>query len=179
MAARLPAGAADGQSWVAVVEAADEAKFGTKRTHAASDPRFLLRVLTEYRSVFSGAMSRADSAIASELRQTGNDWAHNTSFNPDDTYRALDSMERLLIAAGAPDPAEGVRTLRMDHQRAVYEAETKKTVKAAGQAGVPGTGLCSPATTTLRSSPPTSTASPWGRGRGRTSSPSSSSAAPT
>ena len=81
------------------------------------------------------------TGFASELREVRNGWAHNDAFNPDDTYRALDSMERLLTAAGAAEQADEVRKLRMDHQRAHYETETKKAVKAASLASVPGTGL--------------------------------------
>jgi hypothetical protein len=99
------------------------------------------QVLTEEWRVFNDVLSRPEQAFASELRDTRNKWAHNEAFSPDDTYRALDSMERLLTAAGAVEQAEELRRLRLDHQRAVYETETRKAVKAAAVASVPGAGL--------------------------------------
>ena len=49
--------------------------------------------------------------------------------------------ERLLTAVGAASDSDDVRTLRMDHQRAHYETETKKAVRAASMTSVPGAGL--------------------------------------
>jgi len=40
-------------------------------------------------------------AIAHELRATRNEWAHQQEFSAEDTYRALDNIERLLKAIGA------------------------------------------------------------------------------
>ena len=64
-----------------------------------------------------------------ELRQRAagdrNRWAHGDAFTADDTYRALDTMERLLAAADAAEQAAEVRKLRLDGQRAAIEAETR------------------------------------------------------
>ncbi|PWU52349.1 AAA family ATPase [Micromonospora sp. S4605] len=130
-----------GQEWIKVLEARDAAKHGSAKTYSKTDPQVQLKVLTEEWRVFKDQLSRVELSFASELRDVRNRWAHNDSFSPDDTYRALDSMERLLTAAGAADQAEGVRKLRLDHQRAQYEAETRKAVKAATTPNVPGTGL--------------------------------------
>ncbi|MEV4655574.1 Swt1 family HEPN domain-containing protein [Micromonospora sp. NPDC049301] len=129
------------RDWAEVLEARDAAKHGTTKTYSKSDPQVQLRMLTEEWRVFKDQLSRVEQSFASELRETRNRWAHNAAFSPDDTYRSLDSMERLLTAAGAAEQAEEVRKLRLDHQRAVYEAETRKSVKAAATPNVPGTGL--------------------------------------
>jgi len=63
------------------------------------------------------------------LRDVRNKQAHGHAFTADDTYRALDTMERLLTAVGGVDQAEQVRHLRADHQRTTFEAETKRLVK--------------------------------------------------
>lgn len=130
-----------GQDWVALLSARDSAKFGTVKDFKKTDPQVLLKVLTEEWRVFQDRLSRTEQAFASELRETRNRWAHNESFDGDDTYRALDSMERLLLTAGAADQATDVRRLRLDHQRTQYESETKKAVKTAATASVPGAGL--------------------------------------
>lgn len=137
MAAASPAG----DRWLELIEARDSERFGAPRKFNPEDPQVLLRTLTEEWRVFKDRLSRSEQAFASELREVRNHWAHNDPFDPDDTYRALDSMERLLIAVGGGTYADEVRKLRMDHQRAHYESETKKAVKAAAVASVPGSGL--------------------------------------
>jgi Swt1-like HEPN/Protein of unknown function (DUF499) len=131
-----------GGDWVRLIEARDEAKHGKKFTHNENDPALLLRVLTEEWRVFSDDLSRVEQSFASELRDVRNRHAHGQAFTADDTYRALDTMERLLTAVGAVDPAEQVRRLRADHQRATFEAETKRLVKSQETAvSVAGQGL--------------------------------------
>lgn len=130
-----------GQDWARLLEARDAAKHGSAKTYAKNDPQVQLKVLTEDWRLFKDSLSRVDQSFASELRDARNRWAHNAGFTSDDTYRTLDSMERLLTAVGAVSQAEEVRKIRMDHQRAVYENETRKAVKAASSPNVPGTGL--------------------------------------
>ncbi|TAK69428.1 MAG: ATP-binding protein [Actinomycetota bacterium] len=134
--------AAKGADWVALLTARDAAKHGTVKKNSPDDPRFLLKILTEEWRAFGQELSRVDQSYASELRDVGNRLAHGESFSADDTTRALDTIERLLTSVGAPDQADAVRTLRLDHQRDVFEAQTKKTVRAAvGTVNTPGTGL--------------------------------------
>ena len=85
--------------------------------YSRSDPRFLLKVITENERAFRDWLSRAEQAFASEMRETGNKWAHGDAFSARDTYRALDTMERLLTAADAGGEAEEVRKLRLDAQQ--------------------------------------------------------------
>jgi hypothetical protein len=89
MSAAAPAGA----DWLAVLAARDDARHGSVVELSKSDPQVLLRVLTEEWRVFKDRLSRAQQSFATELRDTRNRWAHNASFSPDDTARALDTME--------------------------------------------------------------------------------------
>ncbi|MDR0284239.1 MAG: DUF499 domain-containing protein [Propionibacteriaceae bacterium] len=114
---------------------------GRSQTLSKTDPAVQLRAITEFGREFAGTLSRPQQAYASELRQTRNDWAHNEPFTSDDTTRALDTMERLLLAVNAPDPAEEVRKLRLDLQRQVYEDSARHKAKAATVRLEPGTGL--------------------------------------
>ncbi|MEV5414519.1 Swt1 family HEPN domain-containing protein [Thermopolyspora sp. NPDC052614] len=118
------------QDWVEVLQARDAAKHGVHRTYEKSDVRFLLRVLTEEWRVFKERLSRGEQNFASELREVGNKWAHTKPFSGDDTYRALDTMERLLIAVGAMDRADEVRKLRLDHQRSLYDSEARRAAQS-------------------------------------------------
>jgi Swt1-like HEPN len=112
--ARMTAAAPGGKDWVEMLQARDAARHGGERQYSRSDPRFLLRVITEEWRAFKDQLSRGEQSFASELRETGNQWAHGDAFSSDDTYRALDTMERLLTAVDAADEAAEVRKLRLD-----------------------------------------------------------------
>ena len=137
--AAMSAAAPGGQDWVEMLEARDNAKHGTAHKYSRSDPRFLLKVLTEEWRVFSKSLSRAEQSFATELRDTGNRWGHNDPFSADDTYRALDTMERLLTAVDATAEADAVRKLRRDAQAAAFSSETRRAVQVV--TGVEGHGL--------------------------------------
>ena len=94
------------------------------------DPRFLLSVITERGRLFRDKLSRAEQSFAPELRDTGNKLAHGAAFGADDTYRALDTMERLLAATDAHEQADEVRKLRRDAQQAGVQVRDQ-----AGRAG--------------------------------------------
>lgn len=130
------------QDWVTTIENRDEQKNGHRKTYEKSDPAFQLRILTEEWRIFGKYLNRAQQSLASELREVRNKWAHNEKFSADDTYRVLDTIERLLSAVGSQKEAEIVRQLRTDHQRMIFEAETKKAVsQPEGALVVAGTGL--------------------------------------
>jgi predicted AAA+ superfamily ATPase len=125
MATAAPAGA----DWLDMLQARDEAKHGTARKLSRADPQLLLRVLTEEWRVFRDHLSRVEQSFATELRDARNRWAHNDAFSADDTSRTLDTAERLLTATGATTQADEVRRIRLDHQRASFEQETRRIVR--------------------------------------------------
>ena len=131
-----------GVDWVQVIEKRDEAKNGVKKNYEKEDPAVQLKVITEEWRVFGKVLSRAQQSLASELREVRNSWAHSKKFDNDDTYRILDTMERLLTATGSPAEAELVRQMRQDHQRLVFESETKKAIlNPTTGLSVAGTGI--------------------------------------
>jgi len=77
------------------------------------------------------SLSRAGQSFASELRETGNGWAHVDAFSADDTYRALDTIERLLRAIGASEQADHVRRLRTAEQSGAAGPTAPEVVVAA------------------------------------------------
>lgn len=123
--------------------AADEAqRHGTApRTMSKHDVQVQLRAITERGRDFKDILSRPQQSFASELRETRNLWAHGEAFSSDDTARALDTIERLLLAVDAPDSASDVHKLRVDLQRTVFEDQTRKQVKRAAVSLDPGSGL--------------------------------------
>src|SRR5262249_36183318 len=73
------------------------------------DTASLLKIMWEqWNDVFRKTLSHAERSLVSELRDVRNKWAHQNSFSTDDTYRALDSVQRLLTAVAAADEAAEV-----------------------------------------------------------------------
>jgi len=131
--------AAPGRDWVEILDARNNQRRGTHYSNSARDPRFLLSVITDESRMFRDKLSRAEQSFASELRDTGNKLAHGGAFDADDTYRALDTMERLLTAVDATEQADAVRKLRRDAQAAAFSTETRRAVQVV--TGVEGHGL--------------------------------------
>ncbi|MEQ4209650.1 Swt1 family HEPN domain-containing protein [Actinopolymorpha sp. B9G3] len=128
-----------GKDWTLVL-ATKDAGNGTSRSYDRTDVQNQLRVLTENLAPgwfpFDNHLSRAEKSLASELREVRNQWAHQKPFTADDTYRALDTTERLLRAANAVAQADEVRAIRIDLQRREFESEVARTSRA--QTSLPG-----------------------------------------
>lgn len=96
-----------------------------------TDPALLLRVMADaWDSRFRPELTRADRNIVFELRDVRNRWAHNDAFTVDDAYRALDSIERLLVSADASEATDVGRS-KEDLMRVRYEAQARKAIPAA------------------------------------------------
>ena len=68
------------------------------------DAHLLLTVMwDQWNTCFRHDLGHAERSLVSELREYRNRWAHQQSFDFDDTYRILDSVRRLLSAANAPN----------------------------------------------------------------------------
>ena len=124
-----------GTDWPALLQALDEQK-GNDRSgflYSPTDLSLQLRVMTERLGglgfPFSSVLSRAEQNLAGELRDIRNRAAHGAPFNFDDTYRALDTAERLLRAVDQPAAADRIKAERTDLQRAQIEAETRRDVR--------------------------------------------------
>lgn len=104
---------ASGRDWVALLTARDELRLGRPVVHSVDDPQFVLRVLTEEWRAFGPDLTRVMRAMAQELRETRNQWAHRPEMSQADADRALDTMERLLLSTNAAIAARRVRDLRV------------------------------------------------------------------
>jgi len=90
------------------------------------DPSFLLRVIVEaWDQAFRAELTKTDRNLVFELRDVRNRWAHNASFSADDTYRALDSLERLLTSADAAEASDIGRS-KKELMRLTFEADARK-----------------------------------------------------
>lgn len=106
----------DNSSWIDILELTDNQRSNGRgrQEYSATDPQCSLRFITEgttnrFRTGWwplRRYLDRPEEALASELRETRNLWAHNAAFNADDTYRALDTMQRLATAIKDKKAAE-------------------------------------------------------------------------
>ncbi|WPR64381.1 Swt1 family HEPN domain-containing protein [Glutamicibacter protophormiae] len=127
----LPIGVSDWTSILAVKDGIEG------KQYSPQDPQAQLRVLTEPLGslgyAFNRVLSRGEQNLASELRGVRDSWAHRKLFSADDTYRALDTIERLLRAVGAASESDSIRKSRLDVQRATYAEETRRDTRAASK----------------------------------------------
>ena len=121
--------------WPSILRVLDEKKGNARAgfVYSTTDLSLQLRVMTERLGdlgfPFSGALSRAEQNLAGELRDIRNRASHGAPFNFDDTYRALDTAERLLRASDQPAAADKIKAERIELQRTQIEAETRRDVR--------------------------------------------------
>lgn len=90
-----------------------------------------------WHDVFGKTLGRAERTLVSELRDVRNKWAHQQTFSSDDTYRALDSVERLLTAIAAPQARE-VKEMKQELLRASFADKARQEKRRASMTPVQG-----------------------------------------
>ena len=96
-----------------------------------SDPALQLRIMADsWDGAFRDELGRTERNLVSELRDTRNRWAHNEAFSRNDTYRALDSIERLLVAVDATQSSEVGRS-KDELMRERYEEQARRAAASA------------------------------------------------
>ncbi len=89
------------------------------------DAHAILTVMwDQWNKVFRQQLDHAERSLVSELREYRNRWAHQADFNFDDTYRILDSVERLLAAVDAQEKT-AVNRDKTDLLRARFSQEAR------------------------------------------------------
>ncbi|WP_414566210.1 MULTISPECIES: ribonuclease III [unclassified Anabaena] len=93
------------------------------------DVSALLTVVNrEWDKVFKNSLSQPDRALVNELLEVRNQWAHQSTFSTDDTYRAVDSVLRLLKSMSAPQFAD-VEKQRQDVLRLLTQEQARHEVR--------------------------------------------------
>lgn len=124
--------------WVSGVEKILENSVGHEALNSSGTPeeRFekldiqalLLILWDNWNAVFKDELGHSGRSYVSELREVRNKWAHQQPLDADDTYRALDTMARLLeMVHGAG--LEELQELSHEMLRQRYEAEAKRELK--------------------------------------------------
>lgn len=91
-----------------------------------------------WNDVFGRTLSRSDRNLVHELRDVRNSWAHQKSFNLEDTYRALDSVQRLLTAVSAAKEAAEIERQKQDVLRLRFDEQARRETRKAAVAPIEG-----------------------------------------
>ena len=89
-------------------------------------------MIYSWQDVFRQVLGPTERSIVGELRDWRNKWAHQAPISGDDTYRVLDSAERVLAAVSAGPQAQEVQNIRLELQRVRYEEQTRSEKRRAG-----------------------------------------------
>lgn len=112
-----------GDGWIDEVQARDRGAVGKPDPN---DVSFLLKGMhNTWQEAWKSRMGPAERAYTSELRDFRNTWAHGGQFSTDDTYRMLDTAERLLQAFSAADEVKIVQALKKDLQRQTFDEQAR------------------------------------------------------
>ena len=89
------------------------------------DAAALLKIMgVSWNDIFRDALGHFERSLVSELRADRNNWAHQKPFSDDNTYRALDSMHRLLSAVSSPR-AKAVEGLKIEQLRVLTAGQAE------------------------------------------------------
>jgi predicted AAA+ superfamily ATPase len=110
-------------------------RLNAKKPIAQWDVSVLMKLMWEsWNDVSRLTLGHTERSLVSELREYRNKWAHQESFSSDDTYRALDSVGRLLTAVSAPQ-AEEIEKIKTELLRLRFDEQVRgEKRKSAGSA---------------------------------------------
>jgi len=128
-----------GDSWLeAVKDGLHPDQFPKKDKGIRWDTLALLNVLwKQWNSAFRRVLGQSERTLVSELIEVRNKWAHQDAFTYDDTYRALDSVCRLLQAVSAEQAAE-VEAQRDEVLRVKFDEQRRAVTKRQGSLPLSG-----------------------------------------
>ena len=120
-----------GKHWTTILAEKDAHAGLRNASYLPGDLTPLLRAMTErfgqHGYLFTDEMPAIGGTYANELRATRNAWAHFQPFDDADTFRALDTVERLLRVMGSVERADRiavVRALPLERMAAKAEIST-------------------------------------------------------
>jgi len=98
-------------------------------------------MMGQWHSVFNKTLGHSERSLVSELKEVRNDWAHQKQFSTDDTYRALDSMARLLSSVSAEEAKEIEKQKNVLLRSKFDEQRRAEMRKVTLTEGAPSSGL--------------------------------------
>src|SRR5437588_151221 len=135
--------AVHGERWrYAASDALRDHHFTDDGTDLVLDTQALFLIMwDQWKTVFQRTLGHSERNYVSELREVRNKWAHQHPFSTDDTYRALDTAERLLNAVSAAEQAAEVRKMKQDLLRLSQEEQTRNVVRKTATSPLTGATL--------------------------------------
>ncbi len=95
------------------------------------DTQALLQtIIGQWTDHFKHTLGQFERSLVSELLEHRNRHAHDETFSSDDTLRALDSMQRLLVAVSAPNQAKEVDEIKVELQRSVFAEQARQKTRS-------------------------------------------------
>lgn len=130
--------AVHGKYWVTTVTQQWSHDLQWQEDEPFFDIQALLKIMWEqWNDVFRRVLGHSERSLISELRDVRNRWAHQNAFSLDDTYRTLDSIQRLLQAISAPEATE-IERHKQEILRLRFEEQAKQEVRKAAVAPIEG-----------------------------------------
>lgn len=120
-----------GPDWLKRIEAGRERALPRGRDgKVAWDSHALLKVMIDnWQSVFRFQLRPIERSWVGELLDVRNRFAHEQPFSAEDTHRALDTAQRLLVAVAAASPAAEIEKMKSDLLRTLYSEQHQKAVR--------------------------------------------------
>lgn len=116
-------------------------RLNAKKSPGDWDVSALVTVMWDtWQNVFSKTLGYAERSLVSEIRSVRNQWAHQQPFTGDDTYRALDSMERLLNAISASRQAAEIAQSKSELLRIRYDEQLRNERRKTSTGGIESRG---------------------------------------
>lgn len=123
------------RSVAALLQGLTEDSQGAGEPMAEWDVARLLGLTSEvWERVFAKVLGRAEFALVEELQEHFDKWTQQEKISGDDTYRILDTTERLLTAISAPQTEE-LGQMKSDLSRVRFEKQTRDAQRR--QTGTP------------------------------------------
>lgn len=85
----------------------------------------------QWNQVFRYKLGMMERSLVSELREFRNRWAHQNQFSDDDSYRVLDSVQRMLLAVGATSEAAEIADSKLEVLRNILGRRVNDEIAAA------------------------------------------------
>lgn len=121
-----------GQGWEETARATFRGQSSIALQNGKWDAHAVLSVMwDQWNSVFRYRLGMSERSLVSELREFRNRWAHQDHFTDDDSYRVLDSAQRLLKAVGAHEHAQLIELRKLDVLRNILGRRVNDDLAAA------------------------------------------------
>ena len=103
-----------------------DTRLGANKDEPITDVAALLVMMDrKWNEIFRQILGKSERSLVNELSAVRNRWAHQETFSGNDTYRSLDSAQRLLTAISASQQSDEIEKVKMELQRVIYDEQVR------------------------------------------------------